>query len=87
MTDITHAAKLNHSLHRAHKHTAPATSHACFHCQHAGQPVEPDVLTLKATALTPPDWPQQVRVQTYVCVDTAACKRRTLTYAVSDQIH
>jgi len=67
------------------KHKRTDTKHACFHCRHTGQPVEPTVLTLRATDRTPPDWPQEVRVQTHICIDATACRRRVLTYTASEQ--
>lgn len=51
------------------------TSRPCFVCGQAGQPVLPVTLTLEATAATPDDWPDQVQVDTYLCIDEATCER------------
>lgn len=90
MTGITRAARLDLAEHHARRRSAPVDPNAvtgptCYHCRQAGQPVEPVILTLRATNQTPPDWPREVQIDTYACIDREMCRRLVLTYAVTDQ--
>jgi hypothetical protein len=51
------------------------TRFTCFFFSQAGQPVQPVVLILAATELTPAHMPEQIEVTAYACVDEAMCRR------------
>jgi hypothetical protein len=69
---------------RTRTHTRPSvqsvpeiryTRSTCFFCRQAGQPVQPVILTLTATELTPAHMPEQIEVAAYACVDEEMCRR------------
>ncbi len=55
--------------------SVPEIRSTCFFCRQAGQPVQPIVLTLTATELTPAHMPEQIEIAAYACVDKEMCRR------------
>lgn len=94
MTSITRVSPPGHAKNMARRRSVPVsfatpvTGPACYHCRQAGQPVEPVILTLRATEQTPPGWPEELQIETYTCIDRVLCRRITMTYvAVNARVH